>query len=49
MDFPEEPRVDTLGDAGAALEPVLTDQHRSVRRENVHLHIVEMEFAAPFR
>ena len=31
------------------IEPILADQHRRVGREQIDLHIVEMELAAPLR
>src|SRR5690348_10702704 len=49
VEFFEQPRVDALRDAGAAHEPVLADQHRRVRSEQVDLHVVEVEPASTFR
>ena len=42
----EQPRVHALRDPAAALQPVLADQHRRVGREQIDLHIVEVELAA---
>ena len=47
LNLAEQPRVHALGHARAALQPVLADQHRRVGREQVDLHIVEVELAAP--
>src|SRR6476659_11313372 len=43
----EQPRVDALGDAGAALQPVLADQHCGLRIEHFDLHVVEVRVPAP--
>src|SRR5580765_5945436 len=48
LDLAEQAGVHALGDARAALEPILANQHRGVRSEQVDLHIVEVELAAPF-
>src|SRR5437762_13751661 len=43
----EQSRVPSLGDARAALQAILTDQHRRIGGEQIDLHGVEVQAAAP--